>query len=480
MPGDRPLGAAGRAALIAGAPDPGGCDMRVRFGTPSAAAVPAAALLSCLLVLLTGCAGPGQVSRDGATCTGELTGPGPVYLTAWFHTGTPAEARTMRQQVATFNAAQRQVQVRLTEIPAASYPGAVMAAAASGDLPDILDFAGPYLYNYAYYGMLASLDSCVPRGLRADLLPSIRQQGSYTGQLYGIGTGDTGLGLFVRPSALRKIGARLPSGVADAWTASEFTRILRQLSQAGYRQPLDLQMNQAGPGGRREWFSYGFAPVIWSAGGDLINRSGYRTAQGVLNSPASVRALSRVQSWFRAGLVNPNRDGTAFARGRAAISWGGNWMYGGYHQAFGDDLKVVPLPRFGTRPSSGLGSWQWGITSNAVDGDAAWRFLAYLLEARQVLRLARANGAIPATRAAISQAPAFAAGGPEHLYVQQLEDGIARARPQTPAYPAITAAFSAAFLDITRGGSVRRALDTAVGQIDRNLAAHRYYQPSEP
>ncbi len=60
------------------------------------------------------------------------------------------------------------------------------------------------------------------------------------------------------------------------------------------------------------------------------------------------------------------------------------------------------------------------------------------------------------------------------------EDGIARARPQTPAYPAITAAFSTAFLDIAQGGSVRRALGTAAGQIDRNLAAHRYYQPSEP
>lgn len=356
--------------------------MRVRFGTPSAAVV-----LSCLLVLLTGCGGTGRVSRDGTTCTGELSGPGPVYLTAWFHTGTPAGARTMRQQVAQFNAAQHEVQVRLTEIPAASYPSVVADAAATGNLPDIL------------------------------------------GQLYGIGTGDSGLGLFVRPSALRMIGARPPTGVAGAWTVSEFTSILERLRQAGYRRPLDLQMNQARPGGRREWFSYAFAPVVWSAGGDLINRSGYRTAQGVLNSPASVRALSSVQSWFRAGLVNPNRDGTAFARGQAAISWGGSWMYGGYHQ---------------------------------------------------VLRLARVNGAIPATRAAISQAPAFAPGGPEQLHVQQLEDGIARARPQTPAYPAITAAFSAAFLDITRGGNVRRALDTAVGQIDRNLVAHRYYQPPEP
>ncbi len=450
--------------------------MHARFGTPAVVV-----LLGCLLLALTGCAGaPGPGSRDGTTCSGGLAGPGPVYLTAWFHSGTPAESRAMRQQVAAFNAAQREVQVKLTEIPEASYPAVVAEATATGNLPDILGFDGPYLHNYAYYGMLAPLDSCVSRGLRSDLLPSIRQQGGYTGRLYGIGSTDSGLGLFVRPSVLRKVGARVPTGVTDAWTAGEFGRILNRLRQAGYRQPLDLQMNAARPGGNREWFSYGFAPVIWSAGADLINRSTYRTARGVLNGRAAVAALSSVQSWFRAGLVNPNPDGAAFAHGRAAISWGGSWMYAGYHAAFPDDLKIVPLPRFGARPSSGLGSWQWGITSNTIDGDAAWRFLAYLLQTPRLLPLARANGGIPATRAAMSRAPAFAPGGPEHLYVQQLEAGIARPRPRTPAYPAISAAFTAAFLNISRGGDVRRALDTAAGQIDRNLAVHRYYQPAEP
>jgi multiple sugar transport system substrate-binding protein len=91
-----------------------------------------------------------------------------------------------------------------------------------------------------------------------------------------------------------------------------------------------------------------------------------------------------------------------------------------------------------------------------------------------------ADGAIPATLSAIRRSPSFAPGGPEHIYVQQLGDGVARARPQTPAYPAITAAFSAAILKIARGRDVRQALNTAVGQIDRNLAANRYYKASEP
>jgi multiple sugar transport system substrate-binding protein len=426
----------------------------------------------------------GQPVRDvsgDTTCDGRTDGPGPTYITAWFHTGTAAEQRTLGQQVAAFNAAQHQVRVQVTDIPEAGYNSQVRSAAATGNLPDLLDFDGPYLYNYAFSGTLKPLDSCISKRLRSDLLPSILEQGTYAGRLWGIGTIDSGLGLYIRPSILRRIGARIPGGVADAWTAGEFARILYRLRQAGFRQPLDLQMNAAtGPGANPEWFTYGFAPIVWSAGGDLINRSTYRTAQGVLNGAASVRALTIMQSWFRAGLVNPNTGGTAFVRGQAPISWVGHWMYSPYRQAFPHDLKIVPLPRFGRRPSSGLGSWQWGITANATDGDAAWRFLSYLLRPAQVLQMTRADGAIPATLSAIRRSPNFAPGGPEHIYVQQLEDGVARARPQTPAYPAITAAFSAAILKIARGRDVRQALNTAVGQIDRNLAANRYYKAPGP
>ena len=443
------------------------------------------AAITCICLTLAGCGGHQRHSTSApgdTTCTGRIQGSGPAYVTVWYHTGTVGEQHTLNQQVAAFNASQREVRVKLTDIPQAKYASVVSSAAAAGNLPDILDFDGPYLYNYAWTGKLKPLDSCVSKRLRAGLLPSIIQQGTYAGKLWGLGTIDSGLGLFVRPSVLRRIGVRIPDGVGDAWTAREFTQILQRLQGAGYRQPLDMQINApaAAGGSNPEWFTYGFAPIVWSAGGDLISRSSYRTAQGALNGPASVRALSIMQAWFRAGLVIPDTSGNAFVSGRAPISWVGHWLYGPYHQAFPRDLAIVPLPRFGALPSSCFGSWQWGITANAGNGDAAWRFLSYLLQPAQELQLTRADGAIPSTLDAIRQSPNFAPGGPEHLYVQQLENGVARARPQTPAYPAITAAFSSAILSIVRGYDVQHALDTAVGQIDGNLAANGFYKTSVP
>ena len=430
-------------------------------------------------VALGGCGG-GASARRGAdtTCDGKVKGT--THLTVWFHASASvgAEKDTMQRQVAAFNAGQRDVRVKLVTLPEGDYTNLVASAAATGNLPDVLDFDGPNLYNYAWSGKLKPIDSCLTQRQRADLLPSIRQQGTYARRTWGVGTFDSGLGLYVRPSIFRRLGIRMPTDPADAWTAAEFTKILARLRAAGHRRPLDLHLNYTEPD---EWNTYGFTPAVWSAGGDLIDRSDYRRVDGVLNGPAAVGALSTIRRWVTAGYVDPSPKADAFQRGRTPISWVGHWLFQEYTDAVGRDLRIVPLPRFGPQPATGMGSWQWGITAGAQDGDAAWRFLSFLLQPKQVLRMTRANGAVPATLSAIRRSPRFAPGGPEHLYIRQLTDGVARPRPQTPAYPALTAAFAKAFEDIVvHRRPVRPTLDAAARSAQDDLAAHQYYKPTGP
>jgi len=168
-------------------------------------------------------------------------------------------------------------------------------------------------------------------------------------------------------------------------------------------------------------------------------------------------------------------------KGRSPISWVGHWLYDQYTKAFPGDVTIVPLPDFGHGTATGMGSWQWGITASATDGDAAWQFLSYLLTPAEVLRMTRANGAIPATRTAIRASRRFAEGGPEHLYITQLETRVARPRPQTPAYPAISAAFARAFSDIViRRRPVKPELDAAAERVERDLADHQFYKSTGP
>lgn len=442
--------------------------------------------MSAAALLLAGCSADDEEDRPGAgdkaagdtTCDGRIDGT--AHITMWFHAGQSGEQRTLRSQVREFNKAQRQVRVELVTLPEQRpYTELVLSAAASGDLPDLLDFDGPNLYSYAWSGKLKPIDSCVPAKVRDDLLPSIQRQGTYDGRLWGVGTFDSGLGLYVRPSVLKSAGVRIPKGIKDAWTADELTRILRKLRAEGYEAPLDLNfVDSASPD---EWNTYAFAPAVWSAGGDLIDPEGFRTADGFLNGPEAVGALTTMQTWVEEGYVDRGEDKSAFVKGRTPISWMGHWKYGEFSAAHPGDVAIVPLPDFGAGTATGMGSWQWGIPSGGADGDAVWRFLEYLLQPEQVLRMSEANGAIPATERAVKLSTKFDADGPERLFIEQLRGGVARPRPQTPAYPAITQAFSRAVAEIVFAGApAEKTLDEAVEDINKDLAAHDGYPRSEP
>ncbi|MDX3581645.1 extracellular solute-binding protein [Streptomyces europaeiscabiei] len=440
------------------------------------------------VLLLAGCGGPDADRRadeedkaaGDTTCDGRIEGT--AHITMWSHAGQSGEQSTLKSQVKEFNRSQRQVRVELVTLPEQRpYTDLVLSAAASGDLPDLLDFDGPNLYSYAWSGTLKPIDSCVPAKIRKDLLPSIREQGTYDDRLWGVATFDSGLGLYVRPSVLREADVRIPKGVDDAWTADELTEILRKLRAEGYEAPLDLNFTDSKSAD--EWNTYAFAPAVWSAGGDLIDPEEFRTADGFLNSPQTVGALTTMQNWVEEGYVDRDeeKDKSAFVKGRSPISWMGHWKYGEFSAAHPGDVAIVPLPDFGTGAVTGMGSWQWGIPAGGTDGDAVWRFLQYLLQPAQVARMSEANGAIPATEGAVELSPLFDEDGAERLFIEQLRSGAARPRPQTPAYPAVTVAFSHAVADIVFSGApVGKTLDDAVEAIDQDLAAHDGYPKSGP
>ena len=192
----------------------------------------------------------------------------------------------------------------------------------AGDLPDVLEFDGPYLYNYIWQRHLIPLEDVLPHSLLDDLLPSIVAQGSYGQHLYSVGVYDSGLGLYARKSALQKIGARIPASAADAWSIDEFNQILRQLAALDDDQAvLDIKLNYSG-----EWYTYGFSPLLQSAGADLIDRRSYQASDGIINSPAAVSAMQQLQNWIQRGHVDPNLDDAAFTSGRVASVLG--WALG--------------------------------------------------------------------------------------------------------------------------------------------------------
>ncbi len=409
---------------------------------------------------------------SGATATQAPSGEA-VSLDLWFHSGRGPERDALKQILDNFAAQNSNITVNAVELPEGSYNDQVQAAAFADKLPCLLDFDGPNMYNYAWGGFLIPIDSYVPADMKSDFLPSIIDQGTFQdGKLYSLGQFDSGLALFANKQYLQEANVRIPT-LDQPWTKDEFMSALNSLKNVqGVKYPLDTKMNY----GKGEWYTYGFSPVIWSFGGSLIDRQNYQTSDGYLNSQASIDAMSLIQSWYQDGLSNPQPAGdTEFTDGVAAISWVGHWAAPGYMDAMGDNLLLLPMPDFGTGPKTGMGSWNWGITSRCANPDAAWTVLDFILQPDQILIMTNANGAVPARRSALSQSKLYGANGFLNLYVQQIDKGWAMSRPKTPAYPTITQAFQTAFDNIKDGADVKSELDTAVQTIDQDIKNNNGY-----
>jgi multiple sugar transport system substrate-binding protein len=227
-----------------------------------------------------------------------------VSLDLWFHSGRGSERDALSQILDNFAAANPNITVNAVELPEGSYNDQVQAAAFANELPCLLDFDGPNMYNYAWGGFLIPLDDYVPADMKSDFLPSIINQGTFQdGKLYSLGQFDSGLALFANKQYLEQANVRIPT-LDQPWTGDEFMAALNSLKAIdGVEYPLDTKLNYGIVG--NEWVSYGFTPVIWSYGGSLIDRQTYQTAEGYFNGQAAVDAMTLIQSWYQDGLANP-------------------------------------------------------------------------------------------------------------------------------------------------------------------------------
>jgi multiple sugar transport system substrate-binding protein len=394
-------------------------------------------------------------------------------VTLWVHAGPGPEAQAYAASVAAFNQKNKDIKVDLVKLPEGSYSDQVNAAAVAHKLPDLLDFDGPNVYNYAWTKRIVPLDGYPElAALKGELLPSLLHQGTYNGKLYSLGQFDSGLAIWGSRKLLAQAKVRIPAGVQDAWSRAEFEAALKALKANGVQTPLDMKFNY----GIGEWISFGFSPLIQSFGGDLIDRNGFRTAQGAINGPGAVNAMTMLQGWIKAGYVNPaNKDDACFVKGVCALSYVGHWVYQDYKKALGADLVLIPMPKFGSRAVTGAGSWNFGISADSRNPQAAAKVLAHLMSTPEILRVCQANGAMPGTLKALAESKEYGPKGELQVYVQQAKAGISKVRPETPAYPVITTAFAEAVENILAGAEPKKELDRAASKIDQNIEDNQGY-----
>ncbi|WP_329281911.1 ABC transporter substrate-binding protein [Streptomyces sp. NBC_01451] len=428
--------------------------------------------LALPLVGLAACGGGG-----GSDASAE-EGSGKGTISVWAHQGQASEATALQNAVKSFNSSQSDIKAELKLIPENDYTKTITATGSS-ELPDVMEFDGPTMASFVYNSKLAPLDDYVSAKTLDNATDAVKAQGEIDGKHYGLGMFDSGLGVWGNKKLLDAAGVKYPTGLSDDWTAAEFTAALRALKAKDTDgKVLDVSEQY---GLASEWGTYGFSPIVWSAGGALLKDG---KAEGALDSPAVVSAMKTFQSWK--AYVDANTDGNAFAKGRVALSWVGNWTYPAYSEALGDDLVVLPLPDFGNGPKTGQGSWAWGIGAGTKNAKASGAFLDYLLNDTNVGAMTKANGSVPGTKSTLAKSELYKEGGPLQLFADQLakpcgdrdisESCVAVTRPVTAGYPTVTAKFSQALNSIYSGTDPKSALEKAARAIDQDYSDNAGYK----
>lgn len=396
-------------------------------------------------------------------------------ITAWVIDGESERPFFVQVQDA-FNAAYTDQGISVNVVRLPNINDALQAGFLSGDLPDVVMIDGPNMASYVWSGQLAPLDDYLDAELLDDLLPAIVDQGTYgpDGLIYSISPYDSSVLLWGNRSYLERAGVRIPTSVPDAWTFEEMDAALAALAELPeVTWPLDMKLNYDG-----EWFAYGFSPFLQACGADLIDRDTW-SARGTLDSEEAVASLERLQGWSQRGWIVPAAagDNRFFGDRSAALVWVGNWMWRVHQEGLGDDLVLIPAPKFcDDTQVSPNGGWSYAIPAVAANKDAAGAFIAFAMSTEQVALYADTTGYVPARASAVELSELYGPGGDGALMAEQSAT-IALVRPVHPAYPVISASFERAMVNILEGADVASELARAARVIDEDIEDNDGYPP---
>src|SRR5690606_28715135 len=229
---------------------------------------------------------------------GGSEGGGSGEVTVWAHQGQESEVNALQAAVDAFNESQEDYTATLQLVPEADYTSTVTTTSPDA-LPDVLEYDGPMMASLVYAGKLAPLGDLVAPETVENQTDSVLAQNTYPGdgELYGVS-----LGIYGNAALLEAAGVEYPTGLDDAWTVDEFEAALEALAAVDDDgQVLDIKENYGA-----EWPTYGFLPVVWSTGHDILVDN---TADGNINHPDVVAAVERFAGWR--SYIDPNTDDAA-------------------------------------------------------------------------------------------------------------------------------------------------------------------------
>jgi ABC-type glycerol-3-phosphate transport system substrate-binding protein len=342
---------------------------------------------------------------------------------------------------------ERPVRLRFDIIDKQHLRSRLMLAVAEGTAADISLVDSAWVAEFAERGYVQSFDAIDDRlaaALAGDLIPQLRLENSYNGDLYAFPPAADVALLWYRKDWF----AREEMAPPRTWV--EWLDAARHFQQAEMRARYGLgpcPVVFAGGGAAEETTTFQLLPVLWSAGAEVI-----ANGEVVLNSAEATSAVAfladlvrrhRVASVDVAGLAW-NAPSIAFGSGAVACALGGSYeralimaVAGWDEDACRARLAFVPIPAGpGGQPATLLGGMSFAIQRQSRHQELALQILARATDGEILREFSARTGENPPTLAANQRLDAEAE---PFLYdVARLVEH-ARARWPLPEYARVSA-----------------------------------------
>lgn len=275
-----------------------------------------------------------------------------------------------------------------------------LAALAAGNAPDVISLdiiLHPYFNSIGAF--LDITDRINALDYRSALPEGMLHLGEADGRYYGIPYTVDLSGLVWNKTLFREAGLD-PERPPETWDELiEYAKILTQdFNNDGETDQYGFGIVGTSAG----WQMFGFMPVVWSFGGDLLNEDG---TEVLIDSPESIAALQMWVDLIRKHKVAPLNSATwqysdvynAFVTGRMAMMLSGNYNIITFKEDAPDlefGITFIPRSSHGGHASFSGGNLM-AIGRDTKQADLAWEFVEFAMSEDIQVEVWAKSGALP-------------------------------------------------------------------------------------
>ncbi|WP_103760858.1 ABC transporter substrate-binding protein [Streptomyces sp. SM10] len=373
----------------------------------------AAAALTALALLVSGCSGGGDRATDG---TVRLS----FQSLAWQKESVDAN----KQLVQEWNAAHPDIQVDYVQGSWDNVHDQLLTSFEGGEAPDVIHDASDDLADFAYGGYLADLRPLLPDRLTGDIPRQSWETTTFGDGVHGVPFLQEPKVLIANTKILEASGVRIPTP-EKPWSWPEFRDVTEKLTDEGtygvawpLKEPVSVTLN-----------------LGLSAGGQLFHRGAdgkvtIRFDAGDEVMPGTVRdQVNSDSSAARSALGMGGSDTLpGFFGGKyAMVPLGFSYRQQVVEQApEGFQWTVLPAPAGSGGLAQGVSPQTLSVAEDSPHKKEAVRFIDFLLRPANMVRLARGDWMLPTGTEALAD-PAL------HTQENGWAAGTALARALRPA-----------------------------------------------